>query len=273
MPHTAPFDRCAVFSGLFLVAYLNGVAGHAVESMQAQGWATAAFDLFGVSAVLWTALVAGMSILRGGGGDDRFSRRDGWVALVVVGAAVLPFATASMAALCALSCWAIFTSGTGSPLRRAGIVFLAVTGALLWGRVFLALFSRPLLNVDAIFVAGLIGSEHRGNMLWYAGEPTRLVVAPGCSSMQGLSLALVLWVTINQFFEVRFGWKPALWCLAALAATIAINVLRIASMLRFPAHLEELHHGWGYHLSMWLTLAAVAAICLWGARREVFRPA
>ena len=152
-------------------------------------------------------------------------------------------------------------------------MFLAVTGALLWGRVFLALFSRPLLDLDATFVAGLIGSEHRGNMLWYAGGPTRLVVAPGCSSMQGLSLAVVLWAAINQFFEVRFGWKPALWCLAALAATVAINVLRIASMLRFPAHLEEIHNGWGYHLSMWLTLAAVAAICLWGARREVFRPA
>jgi hypothetical protein len=52
--------------------------------------------------------------------------------------------------------------------------------------------------------------------------------------------------------------------------TIAINVVRIGSMLTFPAHLHELHNGWGLQLFMWMTLIAVAAICLYGARRHVF---
>ena len=107
-------------------------------------------------------------------------------------------------------------------------------------------------------------------MIWSADGATRLVVAPGCSSMQGMSLALVFWATVNQSYRVPFGWKAAGYCLAALAATVAINVLRIGAMLRWPEHLQEIHHGWGYHLSMWTTLILVVAICLYGARREIF---
>jgi exosortase/archaeosortase family protein len=145
-----------------------------------------------------------------------------------------------------------------------------MSGALLWGGLILLLFSRPLLDVDAIFVSGLLGTEHQGNLLWYEGGSTRLVVAPGCSSMQGISLALLFWVTVNQFFEVRFDRRAILCCLAALAATVLINVLRIGSMLVFPQHLDAIHHGWGFHFAMWATLLAVAAICVYGARREIF---
>lgn len=273
LAHRMPLARCAVFAGLFLLSFLNSVAGQGIRTTYEDGWVAAAAALFGISAVLWAALVAGLAILHDHNRHESFAGGDTWVAAMVVAMALLPFSTASMAALTLLSLWAIFSSAPGSPLRRAGIIFSAISAALLWGRIVLALFSRPLLDLDAMFVAGLIGSQLQGNMLWYSGEPTRLIVAPGCSSMQGLSLALVVWVTINQFFEVRFGWRPALWCLAALAATVAINVLRMASMLRFPQHFDGIHTGWGYHLSAWLTLAVVAAICVWGARREIFRSA
>jgi exosortase/archaeosortase family protein len=145
-----------------------------------------------------------------------------------------------------------------------------MSGVLIWGRLVLAVFSTTFLEMDALFVSLLLGTEHQGNMLWYDGYPTRLVVAPGCSSMQGISLTILLWATINQLFEVRLTWNSALWCLAAVAATIAVNVVRIGSMLAFPAHLDELHHGWGFQLFMWLTLFAVASICLFGGRRHVF---
>ena len=266
----APLDRTSLFFGLFLLAALNGLAGQAVRTVQELGWAAALASLLGVSAVVWAALAAGLAILNERGGEAP-RRGDSIVALAVVLVALLPAATASVAALALLSVWAIATAARGSPIRRAGIVFLAMTGALLWGRLLLALFSGPLLDLDAAFVSGMVGAEQEGNMLWLdEGGGARLVVAPGCSSMQGLSLALLFWAIVNQLFAVRFGWKPALWCLAALAATVAINVLRIGAMLRFPDHLEAIHTGWGYQLSMWLTLAAVAAICLWGARRDIF---
>jgi len=265
-------SREALFASLFLVAMLNSVALRAVSGVDQQGWVTAAFQLFGVSAVLWAALGAGVHILASSAERNRPSRRDWWLAALVVALVLVPTAPASMAALTLLSVWAIYSAPKGSPLRRAGVIFLALAGALVWGRVLLELFSRPLLDLDAIFVATLLGSEHEGNMLWFAGEPTRLVVGPGCSSMQGISISLLLWVTVSQLFEVRFGWKQALWCLAAVAATVAINVFRIAALLSVPEHFQALHEGWGYQLSMWLTLLVVAAISVWGARGEIFNP-
>ncbi len=81
---------------------------------------------------------------------------------------------------------------------------------------------------------------------------------------------MLFWATINQFYRVRFGWTPLFVCLAALAATVAVNVARMAAMLRWPAHFQEIHEGWGYYAANWTTLILVAAICLWGARREIF---
>ena len=223
--------------------------------------------------MVWAALVAGCHILAEEPQCSPVRRSDLWPATLVALVALLPFATASMVSLSVLALYGICTAEPATPLRRSSLVFLAMAGTLIWGRLFLAVFSRPLLDVDTLFVAVLLGSEHQGNTLWYADGATRLVVAPGCSSMQGLSLALLLWVTVNQLFKVHFGWGPVLWCLAALAATVAINVLRIGAMLQFPQHLEAIHDGWGFHLSMWAPLIVVGLICLFGARREIFRRA
>lgn len=256
--------------GLFLLCGLNAVAGHALRSVHDAGLGASVLNLFGISAIVWAAFAAAAKILLGQPRTEPPTGRDYVMGALTVAAALPPFAPASMVALSLLSLHAIASSASGSPVRRAGIVFLAMSGVLIWGRLVLAAFSTAFLEADALFVSMLIGSEHAGNLLWYEGFPTRLVVAPGCSSMQSISLSILLWALVNQLFEIPFGWRPLLWCLAAVAATIAINVLRIASMLSFPEHLEELHTGWGFELSMWLTLAAVAGICLYGGRRHVF---
>jgi exosortase/archaeosortase family protein len=262
--------RGNLFLGLFLLAGLNALAGQALRDITFAGFGASLLNLFGVSAIVWAALAAAAKILTERPLGQLPRRLDYAIGAIVLVAALLPFSTASMLALTALSLYAIGTSPAGSGIRRAAIIFLAMSGVLIWGRLMLAAFSTTFLEMDALFVSLLLGTEHQGNLLWYDGYPTRLVVAPGCSSMQGISLSILLWATINQLFEIRFGWKSALWCLAAVAATIAVNVVRIGSMLSFPAYLDELHHGWGVQLFMWLTFAAVAAICLYGGRRHVF---
>jgi exosortase/archaeosortase family protein len=271
-PHASALTRAQLFYGLFLLATLNGFVGIAVRTIEGVGWAAAAFDLFGISAILWVALAAGLKILGEDEGSAAPRRGDFVLAAALLFAALLPVAPASTAALTLAAFWAALTAAPGSPLRRAAIVFLAMTGAMLWGRLVLAGFSRPLLDLDAIFVAGTLGAEHQGNMIWSADGAMRLIVAPGCSSMQGLSLAIVFWATVNQYFRVPFGWKAVGYGLAAVAATVAVNVLRIGAMLRWPEHQQAIHHGWGMHIAMWTTLALVVAICLFGARREVFGP-
>jgi exosortase/archaeosortase family protein len=262
--------REQLFLALFLLTTLNGFTGHAVRSVEERGFAGAAFELFGISAILWVALAAGLAILSSAQQATSLRRGDHWLAAMTAAAVLLPTPTAASAALTAVALWAILTEKPGTALRRAGIIFLTVTGALLWGRLILALFSRPLLDLDATFASALLAAEQQGNMVWREGMGIKLVVAPGCSSIQGISLALVFWATVNQFFQVRFGRRTAACLAGAVAATVAVNVLRIGAMLRWPEHLTAIHHGWGWHIAMWTTLVLVVGICVYGARREIF---
>jgi exosortase/archaeosortase family protein len=262
--------RARLFYGLLLLAALNAFAGIAIRIVPERGFAYALFELFGISAISWVALAAALALLKDAP-EEPLRRADPWVAVLVILTALLPVATASAVALTVLAAWMILSSPRGSPLHRSGLIALALSGPLIWGRLLLALFSGPMLAADTWLVGSVTGTAQAANMLLLADGSGRLIVAPGCSSWQGMSLALLFWVTVDQWFGVRFGRRALITCLAALAATVAINVLRIAAMVRFPAYLEEIHHGWGWHLSMWSTLIAVGAICLWGARREAFR--
>lgn len=266
---SARVARADLFAGLFLLATLNGIIGWAVDSVRADGLLPAFTNLFGISAVVWLALAAGIAILRQGEAEP-VRRLDVAVAAMVVAVALLPSTGASRGAIALLAVYAIATSPSQSPIRRAGIIFLAITGAILWGRIALDTFGASLLALDATFVATLLGVPHGGNMIWTPDGAWRLVVFPGCSSMQGISVALLFWATVNQYFRVPFGWSAAGWAMLALAATVAINVVRIAALLWFPDHFEAIHTGWGWHLFMWATLLAVGAITLFGARREIF---
>jgi exosortase/archaeosortase family protein len=266
---TATLDRPRLLFWLVLLASLNAFAGTALRIVPERGLAYALFELFGISAIVWVALAAAAILLRDAPGEP-LRRGDGWVAAAVGLVAVLPVATASALALAGLGLWMTATGGHGGRVRRAGLIALAMSGPLLWGRLLLALFSGPLLAADTWLVGEVTGAQQGANVLALADGSGRLGIAPGCSSWQGMSLALLFWVTVNQWFEVPFGRRAALACVAALGATVAINVLRIGAMVRFPAYLEEIHHGWGWHVAMWATLLAVGAICLWGARREAF---
>ncbi|MEA3035150.1 MAG: hypothetical protein QOH04_909 [Sphingomonadales bacterium] len=265
----ARFGRGKLFFWLVLLASLNAFAGIAIRTVPEHGLAYALFELFGISAISWLALAAVLALLRAA--PDELARRgDAWIAGLIILIALLPVATASALALTGLALWMIAASAAGSPLRRAGLIALALTGPLIWGRLLLALFSGPLLTADTWLVGQVTGTAQAANILAFADGSGRLGVAPGCSSWQGMSLALLLWVTVNQWFRVPLTRRSVAACLGALAATVAINVARIAAMVRFPAHIEAIHHGWGWHVAMWSTLVAVSLICLWGARREAF---
>lgn len=263
------WPRGRLFFWLTLLATLNAFAGFALTTFAAHGWAYALFELGGISAILWVALAAALGLLRQAESEP-IRRTDRAIAAVIVLLALAPFPPASAAALTGLALWMIATAARATAIRRAGVIALTLTTALLWGRVALALFSRPLLGADTWLVGRLVGATPAGNMLSFGDGVGGIAVAPGCSSWQGMSLALVFWATVNQWFGVRLGWRPLGWYLLALGATVLVNVVRIGAMLRFPAHLQEIHQGYGWHLAMWSTLLLVCGICLFGVRREAF---
>jgi exosortase/archaeosortase family protein len=238
-------------------------------SITDEGWAYSAFNLFGISAILWLALAGGLAILRNAQ-QEPVRRMDVPVAALTLCAAILPIYSASGIALTLAASYAIGTSRRGSELRRAAIVFLAMTSTLMWGPLILGFFNGPILGVDAWLVSHFIGAPQVGNQIQFIGRQEAFVIAPGCSSFHGMSLALVFWATVNQWFRVRFAWQSLGWVAAALAATVAVNVMRIGAIARFPDRFDAIHTGWGAQLAAWTTLFLVVAICLYGARRDVF---
>lgn len=265
----AAIDRATLFFWLFLIATGNKLAGMAVAAVAADGWTLATLNLFGISAILWLAIAAGLILVRGAEQAPIRSADLALTALVLV-SAIVPIPGASAAALTVLAAYVIATSRSGSVLRRAAYIFLAMTSSLIWGPLFLELFSGPLLGIDAQFVSWIANTRQVGNQIAFADGSGTFVVAPTCSSFHGMSLALVFWVTVNQWFEVRLTWMSVLWVAAALLGTIAINAARIAAIAHFPGHFTALHTGWGAQLASWTTLLLVVAICLYGARRDVF---
>jgi exosortase/archaeosortase family protein len=265
----AVVGRPVLFFWLFLIATANKMWALAVASVNDQGWANAAFNLFGISAILWLALAAGLALLRSAA-PAPLRRMDHAVAALTIGAALLPIYSASGIALTLVAAYAILTGRQGSELRRAAIIFLAMTSTLMWGPLILGFFNGPILGIDAWLVSHLAGAQQAGNQLHFIGSADAFVIAPGCSSFHGMSLALVFWATVNQWFRVRFDWQSLVWVAAALAATIAINVLRIGAIARFPDHFDAIHTGWGAEVAAWTTLLLVVGICLYGARRDVF---
>ncbi|HEX4738279.1 MAG TPA: hypothetical protein VH331_12030 [Allosphingosinicella sp.] len=264
-------SRQILFFWLFVAASLNSVTALASFPAPGESWWRACFGLFGISAILWVAILAGCKLLLDAEEREAPSRGDWAVAALGAMALLVPTTSASSLALTGLAFYAIVGGRRGSGLRRAGIIFLAISGATLWGRLMLAFFAHPLLDVDGFLVAKLNGLEAAGNVVGFSNGAGAIAIAGGCSSFQGISLALVFWATLNQWFDVPVTLRSLGWWATAVAATVAINVLRIAALVHFPSHFEVIHTGIGWYVASWATLLLVVSICLYGARDAVFR--
>ena len=201
---------------------------------------------------------------------ERLKRGDRIILAGAAGAMLLPIPAASAAAITGAVLWILVTTPPPSDLRRAAFIFAAITASLLWGRLLLAMGSETFLAFDGWLVALVAGTQGTGNMIAFRGDGAGVfMVAPGCSSLQGMSLVLVLWVTITQSFRIVIGPRALATLLVAVAAAIAINVLRMAAIATWPAHFHTLHVGWGAAMFGWATLAAIVVVMLVGFRDAV----
>lgn len=262
-------SRSRLYGGLFLLAMLNAASGAAIDAIGDLGFVGAALALFNISAVVWMALAAGLALAWADPDPTPVRTADLWLAGAVGLAALLPLPTASGVMLSATGLWAAFTAPRGSRLRRAAIIFVAVSGTLLWGKVMLTVFTRPVLEMDSWLMSAVLDVRQEGNVVWREGGTVAAVISTGCSSIHGVSLALVCWAVVTQYFEVPFDRRSILTAVAAVLATMAVNMARIGGILVSPEWARIIHDGWGATVSMWLTLALVIGICVFGGRREV----
>ena len=261
-----PLSRERRYAFVYLLLTLNALATFVAAAVVVYGWTPALLALFDVSAIVWLAIAAGLALLWNAPGRSTVARGDGVILSLAVLAALLPVPAASSAAMTGIAAWVRWRSAPNSSLRRASTIFFSLTAFLLWGRIGLNWGAGPLLAADARFVALIADTRSVGNSVFFA-DGTNFIIAPACSSLHGVSLALILWTTVVQFFAVRIDAR--VWTTLALAVlgSIAVNGIRLAVIARNPHEFDYWHTGTGGALFGWVALTVIVAVVYKGVGR------
>jgi hypothetical protein len=267
-------SRDHFFCGLFVLAAANGLEASVVGSIFTQGWFDALLNLFGVSAVVWIACFAAANLLYGSRLNEVITSLDAVVGLAVLTLTIFPFERVSWFALTALGLYMLWVSPAQSLRRRMALITLALTGPMLWGPALMLICGPTILKADAVLVSGLIGTDHVGNVFLGAigsdGSPTRYVVWPDCSSLRGMSIAVLAFVTITNVLGISWSARHFAFGVLATVSVLVVNVTRLCLIGLFPSYFSVIHGMPGSGIAAWLSLALVITISLVGVGREAF---
>jgi hypothetical protein len=260
----AHFDRNHLFAALVAIGFANGIVIRLQEGFRNEELAKLVLNTFDISAIVWIALVVGIVFLL------RPPRRsatmtDQLVAAATASAFLIPISPLSWAALSGLAIYVALTSPEGSFARRGSWILFAMTVPMLWSRVAFQLLSDPILAFDATLVGWIVNTERVGNAIASADGSGYVWVAPGCSSISNVSLAILCWVLFTQVFYRQRSVGENWWCVLACLIVIAINVGRLSLIV-----INEDYHGFiSETVANWVTLVAIIGICALGVRDAI----
>lgn len=187
--------RLAAFAGI--VAGINAIGAQLIDALWRTGLGPTILGLAGVSAGVWFALFGCYLIATEPGPVEPVGSTDRGVAAIMLLAAFFPVANAGAAAVfLGGACFAL-RARAGDRTHRIGIVLLALSGTLFWGRLVLLLFGTRLLALDGSFVAALAQTSASGNIVTFA-DGQHFVIGSACSSMHNMTFALLLWGTVSM---------------------------------------------------------------------------
>src|SRR5262249_40591878 len=144
--------------------------------------------------------------------------RDLVVALVFLILVGLPIFPLSWVGVTILSLYILLFANKNSKRVRGALILLAMTAPMLWSRLLFQIFAKIILDIDASFVSVLLGTQRTGNMVGFLDGSGYMIVLPACSSLANMSLALLCWVTITQWFGHRWTGKDVFWAGLACAS-------------------------------------------------------
>jgi hypothetical protein len=131
-------SRDQFFTGLFILALVNGLAARASQGLSNLDLSAIAAAALGVSAVVWFACFAALSLVLRKTKDEAVKTIDGFVGFAVLFLVAVPLKELSWFALAALAVYVIWTSQAGSAMRRGALIFLAITVPMCWGPLLTA---------------------------------------------------------------------------------------------------------------------------------------
>jgi exosortase/archaeosortase family protein len=261
----SPIERARLFAGLALIGFVNGISHRVVEALR-EDPGRALLHAFDIGAVVWIALLASLYLFVRQQGQAA-SRRDMLAAGLAFAAFLAPAPPVSWLGLSGLSVYIAVTSPLGSASRRSAWILLALTVPMFWSRILFLLMSDAILRFDAVLVGLILGTGRSGNAIAFADGWGYFWIAPQCSSLANISLALLCWVVVTQ--ALRRPNAALRYCLLAVVSVIVINVMRLALTGISHTNYELLHGAAGNLILGWFTFAVTLAICLYGATREV----
>lgn len=263
-----PLERGEFLALLLLLGFGSAITDRVIISLNA-GFATAFAGTFDISAVVWGAAWIGTGMLLEAG-SGRVRRSDWLVALAAIPAILAPFQLINWIALTCLAGYVVATAEKGGGARRGGYIFLALTFPMFWSPRIFGLFSEQVLSADAVLVSWIVGTERVGNTIPFPDRPGFIYIAPGCSSLANISLAVLCWVVFAQMSRRAATLRDVGWCLAACTGVVAINVARMGLIGLYPDHYDAIHNYPGALVAGYATLALMLGVCAVWKRRELF---
>jgi exosortase/archaeosortase family protein len=257
--------RNHLYAGLAIVGLANGASERIAGSLAHDGAALALLNMFGLSLVVWLAAGAAAWLFLQSE-EEAALKSDFIVAGAASIAFLLPIPQLSWLALTGLGCHIAFTSS--GTMRRAAVVLAAITIPMFWARIVFALFSDPVLAIDARLVGWVVGTQSDGNAIPFVDGSGLFFLEPACSSLTNVSLALLCGVVIAKLYDLPWSAAMVRTVLVACLATVAINIVRLSSIGVLPEYYGVIHGPFGRSIAEWMTNFAVVAIYAGGLRSD-----
>jgi exosortase/archaeosortase family protein len=263
-------SRDEFFAGLLILALVNGIGSRASQSLKPLDLLGLAAAGLHVSAIVWFACFAALSLVLRSAGDEQIKTVDAFMGIAILFLVAVPLPETSWFALAAVALYVFRTSLGGSKMRRGAFILLAVTVPMCWGPLLLDALPTPFLWIDAVLVSNLIGTQQSGNLVKFVDGSGYFQIFPLCSSYHNISLAVLAWISVGQFVEHKWSPKDLLWCLLAVFSVLIVNTVRLGLIGLYRNHFETIHGTFGSTIADYVSLTLVVVICLWGLRREIF---
>jgi hypothetical protein len=264
--HSIP--RNEFFAGLYILGLANGLVGRIYSTSKFDSWADTLTSL-DLNLIVLFACFAGVSTIFS---DNREQIRptDLAVAAVFLMFTALPIFASSWVAVTGLSLYILLFANSGSKLKRGSVILLALTVPMLWSKLLFRFFAKQILDIDALLVASLLGTDRIGNMVGFADGSGQMVILPACSSLTNMSLAFLCWVSVTQWARHRWSAVDILWSFLVCVSVVAVNVTRISLMGLSHRHYELIHGELGDMVANSIMLCLMIGFSVLGARRELF---
>ena len=266
----ASITRPQLFAALYSLGCANGLAVRMVWSIREHGMLDATLGTFDISLILLAACFAGVSFISRDK-CDAIRPADVAVSVVFVALLIVPVTSLSWLAVATLSLHILFFSDSGEEGRRGAKIFLASAVPMLLVPWLFALFSKAILEADAVLVSWVLGTGRSGIFVEFADRSGLIAIYPGCSSLPNMALAFLCWVTVSQSVGHKWRAQDAVWLLLAVASVGAVNVARMSVMGLHASYYAALHNPAGNIPTNILILCFTIGFCVLGARREIFQ--